>query len=679
MHPEVRQERPGPCPLCGMALEPVLPASTSGPDPELADMRRRFWVSAVLTLPVAAIGMADAGGAVGGWIAFLLATPVVLWGGAPFFARAWTSLVRRSLNMFTLIALGTGIAWLASVVAFFMPRLYPASIHGAGGTGPIYFESASVIVCLVLAGQVLELKARAQTGIAIRALLDLAPRTARVVDTDGSEISVPLAQLKPGQTLRVRPGEKVPVDGMIMAGESSVDESMLTGEATPIAKAKGDIVAGGTINGSGSFLMRAERIGSDSLLAQIVALVAKAQRSRAPIQTLADRVSSWFVPAVVAAALVTFTAWAIAGASPLGLVNAVSVLIIACPCALGLATPMAVRVGAGRGARAGVLVRDAEALQRLEGVDTLCIDKTGTLTEGRPRVVFVHGAEGYDSDTILRLAASVERASEHPLSEAIVAAASTRGLALVEPEDFGSVPGRGIRALADGHRVLVGNSEFLAAEGIVVGDVHDEADHTLVLIAIDGRFAGSLGLTDPIKATAADALRALRSAGMRIVILSGDRQQTVAAVARSLGIEEFAAALSPGDKADRVARLAREGRSVAMAGDGVNDAPALAAAAVGIAMGTGADVALESASVTLLNGDLGGILRARRLAIGTMRNIRQNLALAFAFNTLAIPIAAGALYPATGLLLNPMIASGAMSASSVAVIANALRLRRLKL
>jgi Cu+-exporting ATPase len=679
MHPEVRQERPGPCPLCGMALEPAEPAGTANPDPELADMTRRFWRSVVLTLPVAALGMADAGGRAAGWIELLLATPVVLWGGAPFFARAWTSLVSRKLNMFTLIALGTGIAWLASVAAFFLPGLYPVSFQGASGSVPLYFESAAVIVCLVLAGQMLELKARAQTGDAIRALLDLAPKTARLVAIDGSETTVPLAQVKPGQTLRVRPGEKIPVDGTVLEGESAVDESMLTGEAMPVRKATGDAVAGGTINGTGSFLMRADRVGSDSLLAQIVALVAKAQRSRAPIQALADRVSSWFVPSVVAAALFTFTVWTIAGEAPLGLVNAVSVLIIACPCALGLATPMAVRVGTGRGARAGVLIRDAEAIQRLEGVDTLCVDKTGTLTESRPGVLAVHAAEGNDADAILRLAASVERASEHPLAGAIVAAASSRGLALAEPRDFRSVPGRGICALADGHRVVVGSRDFLASEDVAVGDLQGEGSLTEVLIAVDGRFAGSVALADPIKATAAEALGALHAAGLRIVILSGDRRETVAAVARSLGIEEFAAALSPQDKADWIARLSREGCSVAMAGDGVNDAPALAAATVGIAMGTGADVALESASVTLLNGDLGGILRARRLAIGTMRNIRQNLALAFAFNTLAIPIAAGVLYPATGLLLNPMIASAAMSVSSVAVIANALRLRRLKL
>jgi len=679
MHPEVRQDGPGPCPICGMALEPLEPQAGPAANPELAEMTRRFWVSLVLTLPVAALGMAGVEGSLGRLTGFALATPVVLWGGAPFFARGWASLVRRRLNMFTLIALGTGIAWLDSVAALFLPGLYPASFRAASGAVPVYFESASVIVCLVLLGQVLELKARAQTGDAIRALLDLAPKTARRVGADGSERDVPVDEVKAGEMLRVRPGEKVPVDGIVASGESAVDESMLTGEAIPVAKAKGDAVTGGTLNGTGSFLMRAERVGRDSLMAQIVSLVATAQRSRAPIQTLADRVSAWFVPLVIAVAAVTFVAWTIAGAMPLGLVNAVAVLIIACPCALGLATPMAVMVGTGRGAQAGVLVRDADALQRLERVDTLCIDKTGTLTEGKPRLVGVRAAGGSDEDSVVRAAASLECASEHALAAPIVAAASARGLALGEVKDFRAVPGRGVRGILDGRRILVGNRDFLGAESIAVGDLDAEPGHSIVLVAIDGVFAGSLALADPIKPSAAEAVRALSAAGLRVVMLTGDRQEAADAVAGALGIAEHAAGLSPQGKAEWVTRLSREGRSVAMAGDGVNDAPALAAADVGIAMGTGADVALESAAVTLLKGELGGILRARRLSLGTMRNIRQNLVLAFAFNALAIPVAAGVLYPVIGLLLSPMIASAAMSASSLAVVGNALRLRRLRL
>ncbi|HXQ49602.1 MAG TPA: heavy metal translocating P-type ATPase [Stellaceae bacterium] len=681
MHPEVRSNAAGPCPICGMALEPLEPEAASEANPELAAMQRRFWASLALTVPVAALGMIGAEGRGAQWIAFALATPVVLWGGAPFFARAWASLSGFRLNMFTLIGLGTGIAYLESVVAFLAPGVFPPSFRMHDGTVPTYFEAAAVIVTLVLLGQVLELKARAQAGDAIRALLDLAPKTARRIATDGGERDVPLAEIVKGDLLRVRPGEKVPVDGKVEDGHGAVDEAMLTGEPMPVEKAPGDSVAAGTLNGSGSFVMRAERVGRDTKLAQIVALVAAAQRSRAPIQSLADRVSAWFVPAVAAVACVTFAAWWLAAGAPsTGLVNAVAVLIIACPCALGLATPMAVMVGTGRGARAGVLVRNAEALQRLEKVDTLAIDKTGTLTEGKPRVVAVRAAAGFGEDELLRLAASVERASEHPLAAAIAAAAALRGLALAEARDFRSVAGEGASATVEGRKVAVGNRRFLQSLGVAPGaDERDQAGHTLVLVAIDARHAGTIALADPVKPTAAASLAALVADGLRVVMLTGDRREAAEAVAGALGIAEVSAELSPQGKADAVKHLAGEGRSVAMAGDGVNDAPALALASVGIAMGTGADVALESAAVTLLKGELGGILRARRLSRAVMRNIRQNLVLAFAFNALAIPIAAGALYPATGWLLNPMIASAAMSASSLAVVGNALRLRRARL
>ena len=685
MHPEVQRAAPGPCPICGMALEPMTPAAATGDNPELAVMSRRFWVCLALAVPVAAIGMLGLMGRLFGWIEFALATPVVLWGGAPFFARAWASLVHRSLNMFTLIGLGTGIAYLYSLVAFFAPELFPPSFGGQDGAIPVYFEAASIIVTLVLLGQMLELKARAQTGNAIRALLDLAPKTARRIGSGGSERDVALDQIMLGDRLRVRPGEKVPVDGIVEDGGSAVDEAMLTGEAMPVAKGPGDRVTGGTLNASGSFVMRAERVGSATLLAQIVALVAAAQRSRAPIQTIADRVSAWFVPAVAAIAALTFMVWALIGAPGLGLVNAVAVLIIACPCALGLATPMAIMVGTGRGARAGVLVREADALQRLEQVDTLCIDKTGTLTEGKPRVETVVAAPGFDENNMLRLAAAVERASEHPLAAAIIAAAEARGLAIATAQGFASSTGKGVAASVEGRQVAVGTASFLAASGAAPDALGPRVEalrasgETVIFVAIDGKAAGLLGLADPIKSSAAATLAALRAEGLRIVMLTGDGASTAAAVARTLGLDEFAAELLPELKADAVRRLMQQGRTVAMAGDGVNDAPALAAAAVGIAMGTGADVALESAAITLLKGDLAGILRARRLSRAIMRNIRQNLGLAFLFNALAIPVAAGVLYPATGLLLNPMIASAAMSLSSVSVIGNALRLRRLKL
>ncbi len=658
MHPEVRQSAPGPCPLCGMALEPLEPAA-GAPNPELAEMSRRFWVSLVLTLPVAALGMVAAPWPPAPWIEFVLATPVVLWGGAPFFQRAWASIKTRHLNMFTLIGLGTGIAYLDSVASLVLPL-------------PSYFEAASVIVTLVLLGQVLELKARQKTGDAIRALLDLAPKSARRIGESG-EADVPLAEVNPGDRLRVRPGEKVPVDGVVLDGHSAVDEAMLTGEAMPVVKKNGDKVVAGTLNGSGSFAMRAERVGSATLLAQIVALVAAAQRTRAPIQSLADSVSAWFVPAVAAIAAVTFIAWwVVAGSPALGLVNAVAVLIIACPCALGLATPLAVMVGTGRGARAGILVRNAEALQLLERVDVLAFDKTGTLTEGRPRLVAISAAPGFSEDEVLALAAAVERGSEHPLAAAMIEAARARGLVLAEAHDFRSVAGEGVAANVAGRSVLVGNRRYLEAAGVV-------AEDGAVLVAVGAKYAGSLTLADPVKANAAATAAALRAAGLRLVMLTGDRREAAAEVARAVGIDEFHAELSPQQKAEAVRRLAAEGRKVAMAGDGVNDAPALAVASVGIARGTGADVALESAGVTLLKGDLAALLRARRLSRATMRNIRENLFLAFVFNALAVPVAAGVLYPVTGLLLSPMIASAAMSASSLAVVGNALRLSRAKL
>jgi Cu+-exporting ATPase len=685
MHPEIRRDAPGACPICGMALEPLHPAPANAPNPELADMKRRFWIGLALAAPTAALAM------LGGylpWLQFALATPVVLWAGWPFFVRGWASLVNRSLNMFTLIALGTGVAYLDSVVALFFPDLFPPSFRDMHGMVPVYFEAASVITVLVLLGQVLELKARAETGAAIRALLDLAPKLARRIAPDGSEADIPLEHVMRGDRLRVRPGEKVPVDGIVVDGASAIDESMITGEPMPVDKAVGDKVTGATLNTTGSLVMRAERVGSDTLLAQIVALVAKAQRSRAPIQSLADRISSWFVPAVVAAAILTAIVWSIFGPEPafaFALVNAVAVLIIACPCALGLATPMSIMVGTGRGARAGVLFRDAEALQLLSEIDTLLVDKTGTLTEGKPRLAAIGTSAGWSESELLRLAASLERGSEHPLSAAIVKGATERGIALTDARDFRAVTGKGVTGMIDGKSVAVGNFALLESLGIGADALPVEAKQrrqdgeTVMFAAIDGKLGGFIAVADPIKASAPAAIAALRADGVRVVMATGDNRATASAVAKRLGIDDVEAELLPEHKAAIVERYRNEGRKVAMAGDGVNDAPALAAATVGIAMGTGADVALESAGVTLVKGDLDGILRARRLSRAAMRNIKQNLFFAFVFNSLAVPIAAGVLYPLWGLLLNPMIASGAMSLSSVTVIGNALRLRRAKL
>ena len=684
MHPEIRSDKPGPCPICGMALEPLHPEPAEASNPELADMTRRFWIGLVLAVPV--LGLAMAGERLP-WLQFLFASPVVLWAGAPLFARGWASLVHRSLNMFTLIALGTGIAYLDSLVALFFPELFPASFRGMHGAVPVYFEAAAIITVLVLLGQVLELRARAATGSAIRALLDLAPKTARLISAEG-ERDVPLDSIARGDRLRVRPGEKVPVDGVVLEGASAVDESMITGEPMPVDKAAGGKVTGATLNTTGSFVMRAERVGKDTLLAQIVAVVAQAQRSRAPIQSLADKVASWFVPAVIAVAIATAIAWTFFGPEPafaFALVNAVAVLIIACPCALGLATPMSIMVGTGRGARAGVLFRDAEALQRLAEIDTLVVDKTGTLTEGRPRFAAIGAEPGFEESALLRLAASLERGSEHPLSRAIVKGAEERGIALADAQDFRAETGKGVIGTVEGKRIAIGNLALMESLGIGAealpraGKERRLQGDTVMFAAIDGKLAGFLAVADPIKDGAADAIAALRADGVRLVMASGDNRATAQSVATRLGIDEVKAELLPERKAALIARYRGEGRVVAMAGDGVNDAPALAAADVGIAMGTGADVALESAGVTLVKGDLAGILRARHLSRAAMRNIRQNLFFAFVFNALAIPIAAGVLYPLWGLLLNPMIASAAMSLSSVTVIGNALRLRRVRL
>ena len=692
MHPQIRQVGPGSCPICGMALEPLTVTADSGPNPELADMTRRFWIGLVLTVPVVALEMGGhltdlhmlIGPRTSSWLQLLLATPVVLWAGWPFFVRGWNSVVSRNLNMFTLIALGTGVAWLYSVVATTLPGIFPPAFRGMGGTVAIYFEAAAVITVLVLLGQVLELRAREQTSGAIRALLDLAPKTARRIAPDGSEDEVSLALIDVGDRLRVRPGEKVPVDGAVVDGRSSIDELMVTGESMPVGKEPGGHVIGGTINRSGALVIVAEKVGRDTLLARIVQMVAEAQRSRAPIQRLADRVSGWFVPLVIAVAALSFVAWAIWGPEPrlaYGLVAAVTVLIIACPCALGLATPMSIMVGVGRGARAGVLIKNAEALERMEKVDTLVVDKTGTLTEGRPSVTKVRPVDGIAEAELLRLAASVERASEHPLGAAIVEAAAGQGLALAEVRDFDSPAGKGVTGGVDGRTVRIGNAAFLAETGVELGALTAEADAlrrdgaTAVLVAIDDRPAGIIAVSDPVKATTPQAIAALHGEGVRIVMLTGDNRTTAEAVARRLGIDEVEAEVLPERKSDVVRRLRAEGRVVAMAGDGVNDAPALAAADVGIAMGTGTDVAIESAGVTLLRGDLTGIARARRLSRATMRNIRQNLFFAFVYNAAGVPIAAGLLYPAFGILLSPVIAAAAMALSSVSVIGNALRLR----
>ena len=696
MHPQIRQVGPGSCPICGMALEPEIAGTEVGPNPELVDMTRRFWIGLVLSLPVVALEMGGhltnlhmlLGKNLSNWIQFVLATPVVLWAGWPFFVRGWQSLVTRNLNMFTLIAMGTGVAWLYSVVAVLMPNLFPAAFRDTEGAVAVYFEAAAVITVLVLLGQVLELRAREATSGAIRALLDLAPKTARRVKDDGSDEEISLDTVQVGDRLRVRPGDKVPVDGVVLEGRSALDESMVTGESMPVTKEKDSRVIGGTINKSGSFVMRADKIGRDTLLSRIVQMVASAQRSRAPIQRLADQVSAWFVPTVIAIALIAFVAWATFGPEPrfaFGLVAAVSVLIIACPCALGLATPMSIMVGVGRGAQAGVLIKNAEALERMEKIDTLVTDKTGTLTEGKPKVVAVKPAPGFDETKVLQLAASVERGSEHPLAEAIVAAAAERNLALSPVRDFDSPVGKGVIGMIEDKRLALGNARFLGELNIDTSALSAEAERlrgdgaTAIFLAVNGKPAGVIAIADPVKATTPDALRALAAEGIRVVMLTGDNRTTAQAVARLLGIAEVEAEVLPDQKSAIVEKLHREGRAVAMAGDGVNDAPALAAAEVGIAMGTGADVAIESAGITLLKGDLTGIVKARALSAAVMRNIRQNLFFAFIYNALGVPVAAGVLYPIFGVLLSPIIAAAAMALSSVSVVGNALRLRRVRL
>ena len=696
MHPEIVRDAPGSCPICGMALEPRTVAVEEA-NPELRDMSRRFWVSLVFTVPVFLLGMSDllpgqpvqhAIPAVTlAWIQFALATPVVVWGGWPFFQRGWASLVNRHLNMFTLITMGTGVAYLFSVVATFVPGALPPSLRTEHGGVPVYFEPAAFIVSLVLLGQVLELRARAKTRGALKALLGLAPKTARLV-ANGTDGDVPLEHVQPGNILRVRPGEKVPVDGVVTNGISTVDESMITGEPIPVEKAAGNKVTGGTVNGTGSFLMRAERVGADTLLAQIVKLVGEAQRSRAPIQRLADHVAEWFVPAVIGIAAITFAVWLLVGPEPRfahALVNAVAVLIIACPCALGLATPMSIMVATGRGATLGILVRNAEALETMEKVDTLVVDKTGTLTEGKPRLVAVVVLPGFSEEQVLRVAVALEVGSEHPLAHAIVEGARERGISAAAASGFRAITGKGVVGDADGTSVALGNAALLADLGIDAGVVQERAEglrrdgQTIVFVVVGRKLAGMVGVADPIKPSAAEAVRALGEAGVRVVMVTGDSRTTAQAVAHKLGIEAVEAEVLPNGKSATVERLRKQGHVVAMAGDGINDAPALATADVGIAMGTGTDVAMESAAVVLVKGDLRGILRARRLSRATIRNIRQNLFWAFAYNVLGLPIAAGVLYPVFELLLSPMIASAAMSFSSVSVIANALRLRRARL
>jgi Cu+-exporting ATPase len=696
MHPEIRQVGPGNCPICGMALEPVLATAESGPSPELVDMRLRFWIGLGLSIPVVALEMGGhvaslhmlTGQRSSNWIQFLIATPVVLWAGWPSFLRGWRSVVTRNLNMFTLIAMGTGVGWVYSVVATVAPQIFPPMFRGPDGAVAVYFEAAAVITVLVLLGQVLELRAREQTSGAIRALLDLVPKTARRMKEDRTEEEVSLDLVAVGDVLRVRPGEKVPVDGIVVEGRSSLDESMVTGESMPVTKEPRAKVIAGTLNQTGGFVMRAEKVGRDTMLAQIVQMVAAAQRSRAPIQRLADQVSGWFVPGVILVALGAFAVWAIYGPEPrfaYGLVAAVTVLIIACPCALGLATPMSIMVGVGRGATVGVLIKNAEALERMERVDTLVVDKTGTLTEGKPKVVAVVPAQGLDENEVLRLAASVERASEHPLARAIVEVAVERGIALTDVTDFDSPTGRGVVGRVAGRKIVLGNARYLDEVGVSVTALETEAERlrqdgaTAIYLGVDGKAAGIVAIADPVKPTAQQALKELAADGVHAVMLTGDNKTTAQAVARRLGIAEFEAEVLPDQKSAVVERLRHKGRIVAMAGDGVNDAPALAAADVGIAMGTGTDVAIESAGVTLIKGDLTGIVCARRLSAATMRNIRQNLFLAFVYNATGVPIAAGVLYPAFGILLSPIFAAAAMALSSVSVVGNALRLRNVRL
>ena len=696
MHPEIVRPAPGSCPICGMTLEPRAITAASEANPELQDMTRRFWTSLALTAPLMAVAMGAMfsstslhrilPGAALPWLELALATPVVLWGGLPFFQRFWTSLVNRSPNMFTLIGMGTGVAYGYSVVATLAPKTFPDSLRGMAGYPEVYFEAAAAITTLVLLGQVMELRARSRTSAAIRALLDLSPKTARLLNHDGTELDVPLERVKPGDRLRLRPGEKIPVDGALLEGHSTVDESMITGESMPVEKSPNSKVIGATINGAGSFVMRAERVGAETVLARIVQLVGQAQRSRAPIQRLADRVAKWFVPVVVAVAITTFIAWFFLGPQPRlahSLVNAVAVLIIACPCALGLATPMAIMVGVGRAARAGVLIKNAEALEILEKVDTLVVDKTGTLTEGKPQLVGISLSQD-DGREILRLAASLERASEHPLAAAILQAAERQGVALSQPTEFVSVTGKGIRGVVDGKKVAVGNAALMTDLGASPrpGEEFNPAvpdGSTSLWVAIDGKFVGNISVADKVKNSTPDAIRKLKALGIHIVMLTGDNRATAAAIAKQLGIDEFEAEVLPETKLEIVRKLQGQGRVVAMAGDGVNDAPALAQADVGIAMGTGTDVAMESGGITLVKGDLTGIVRARNLSRATMRNIRQNLFFAFVYNSVGVPIAAGVLYPFVGLLLSPILASAAMTFSSVSVIANALRLRKVQL
>lgn len=696
MHPQIQQPGPGNCPICGMALEPEMPSLDMGPSEEYLDMRRRFWIGLALALPVFILEM---GGHLfdlhalihpqtSNWVQLVLATPVVLWAGLPFFKRGWQSLVTRHLNMFTLIAMGTGVAWLYSVVATIAPGIFPETVKGMGGSVAVYFEAAAVITVLVLLGQVLELRAREQTGGAIRALLDLAPTTARRVRTDGSDEDIQLDAVVVGDHLRVRPGEKVPVDGTLLEGRSSVDESMITGESMPVTKNAGSRIIGGTMNQTGGFVMEAGKVGRDTMLSRIVQMVADAQRSRAPIQRLADNVSGWFVPAVIIIALIAFVIWFFVGPEPRfahALVAAVAVLIIACPCALGLATPMSIMVGVGKGAGLGVLIKNAEALERLEKVDTLVVDKTGTLTEGRPKVTEIAAADGQSETEILRLAATLERSSEHPLAHAIINAASERNLTLGTAQDFDSPVGTGVTGTVDGHRLVIGSHRIMDEAKIDISSMNTKAETlrdegaTVIFLASDDKLSGLFAIADPIKETTPQAVRDLTEQGIRVVMLTGDNKTTAQAVARKLNITEVEAEVLPEDKSAIVNRLRNEGRIVAMAGDGVNDAPALAAADVGIAMGTGTDVAIESAGVTLLKGDLQGIVRAQQLSRATMRNIRQNLFFAFIYNAIGIPIAAGILYPIFGILLSPVIAAAAMALSSVSVIGNSLRLRNTKI